>query len=414
MNQTEIDKIKALIEGKFRWGAIEEWTNFHFKELKKAIEETTGDNISEETLKRIFGKRKKVSENYQPQAYTRLALLRYADSLQPISTNEDEKNTRFKWSTKWIISIAAVIVIITLITVLSNKNDQSFSFKCTNPIDVSPFTASFNYDISKIKDSVFVSFGYWKEIYLSPKNHLITTFYRIPGVYTAKFYTRSKLLHSQKIIAYSSDWQGGYYPNRQDSLFEPFVNQSFFRQDNYFYADPKNLLIDEGVDVKKKYYTAYRLFSPFKKSLDNLSLETRVLNNASTGSMLCYDTGLVMVGDSGIVEFNFTQTKCSRYAGLQVSEKKMSGEDTDLSALSIDMSDWLNVKIRNENHVFNLILSDTLIYKQEYKKPLGNLIGVIIYFSGTGRIDDLKLYNENKKLFYSYDFNTPQSPKRIN
>jgi hypothetical protein len=406
MEQADLDNIKLLIQEKFRWGDTDEWTNFHFKELKKAIEEATGDNISEETLKRIFGKRKKVSNNYQPQAYTQLALLKYADSLQPLSSHEEDKKPKAKRSIRWAISIVgSIVLIIFIVVVIGKQNDQSFSFKCTNPVDISPYTASFNYDISNIEDSVFVNFGFWKENYLSPKNHLITAFYKIPGVYTVRLYTRSKLLGTQEITAYSTDWQGGYFPNRQDSLFEPFINQSFFRQDDYFYAHSDYLFSKERVDLKQKFYTSYRFFSPFNISLDSLSLETRVLNNATTGSMLCYDTGLRLVGDLNTIDFNFTQQKCSRYAGIKVSEKELSGEFADLSALAIDMSDWLNIKVKNEKNVFHLYLSNQLIYKQEYKKPLGKLIGIVVYFSGTGKLDDIKLYDSNQSLFYTYDFN---------
>lgn len=58
MEQFDPNEIKRLIEERFNWGPSDEWTNFHFKELRKAIEEATGDNLSVETLKRIFGKRK--------------------------------------------------------------------------------------------------------------------------------------------------------------------------------------------------------------------------------------------------------------------------------------------------------------------------------------------------------------------
>jgi hypothetical protein len=127
--------------------------------------------------------------------------------------------------------------------------------------------------------------------------------------------------------------------------------------------------------------------------------------------MLCYDTGLRLVGDLNTIDFNFTQQKCSRYAGIKVSEKELSGEFADLSALAIDMSDWLNIKVKNEKNIFHLYLSNKLIYKQEYKKPLGKLIGIVVYFSGTGKLDDIKLYDSNQSLFYTYDFTcfTPTS-----
>lgn len=87
----------------------------------------------------------------------------------------------------------------------------------------------------------------------------------------------------------------------------------------------------------------------------------------------------------------------------------MSGEDTDLNSLAVDMSEWLNIKIVNENKEFNLYLDNEVIFKQPYEKPLGKLIGIVIYFSGSGKVDDLKVFDNKNELFYNYDFNGTES-----
>ncbi len=405
MKEFELNRIKQIIEEKFNWGPSVDWTNYHFKELKKAIKEATGNTISEETLKRIFGKRKVSTKNYQPQAYTKITLIKFVESIQPSSPLKEV--SKHKLTKTWLIAIIAVILLtISVLVYLKRQKTPEFIFICNNPVQLSPFTARFNYDVSDIKDSVFVHTSFWNEVYLSPDNSMINFSYTSPGVYDVILYTRSKVLDKSKILAYSSDWEGGYYPNRADSLYVPFLNQDFYRHDDVFYADPDPLLNEEGVVLKDRYYTSYRLYSPFNKSLDSLSLETSVLNNASTGTMMCYDTGIQLIGDSGIIEFNFTQLNCQSFAGLQVSEKVLSGQDTDLSPLSVEMSNWLNIEVVTENNEFNLYLDDQLIYEQSYEKPLGNLIGIIYYFFGTGQVDDLKVFDQEHDLFYSYDFNS--------
>nr|WP_321354915.1 hypothetical protein [uncultured Draconibacterium sp.] len=404
MEQFNLNQIKQIIEENFNWGPSDEWTNFHFKELKKAIEEATGDNLSEETLKRIFGKRKVTTKNYRPQAFSKLALIKFANNLQQASSFIPEKKQQSKQSKTLILLILPLVGILFLFLWYEKQKTEEFTFICNNPKELAPYTATFRYDVSDIKDSVFANFGYWGEYYLSPEKNIINFFYRMPGVFNVKLYTRSKVLNTSQVIAYSSDWQGGYYPNRADSLYEPFFNQSFYRHDDFFYADPEPLLTEEGVNLRDRYYTAYRYFSPFNKSLDSLSLETTVENNASTGSMLCYDAGFQLIGESGIIDFNFTQSRCSRFAGIRVSEKYLSGEDTDLKSLAVDMSTWLNVKTVNKNNKFNLYLNDQLIFEQPYEKPLGKLIGLVIYFSGSGKVDDLKVFDHKNKLFYSYEF----------
>nr|WP_319265035.1 hypothetical protein [uncultured Draconibacterium sp.] len=409
MEQFDPNYIKRLIEEEFSWGPSDEWTNFHFKELKIAIEERTGDSLSEETLKRIFGKRKVDTKNYRPQAFSKLALIKFANSLQQTSAPGKVRKPQNRWRKILIMSIIPVLFVGGMFVIIKSREVSDFTFTCQNPSELAPYTATFSYDVSEIKDSVFANFGYWGEYYLPPEKKTINFFYRMPGVFNVKLYTRSKVLNTSRIIAYSSDWQGGYYPNRADSLYEPFINQSFYRHDGFFYADPDPLFSEEGVNLRDRYYTAFRYFSPFNKSLDSLSLETTIENNASTGSMLCYDAGLQLIGESGIIDFNFTQSRCSRFAGIRVSEKYLSGEDTDLKSLAVDMSAWLNVKIVNENKVFNLYLDEQLIFEQPYEKPLGDIVGIVIYFSGSGRVDDLKVFDQDQKLFYGCDFGRDDS-----
>jgi hypothetical protein len=111
-----------------------------------------------------------------------------------------------------------------------------------------------------------------------------------------------------------------------------------------------------------------------------------------------------LVGDSGTIDFKFTQPKCSRYASLRISEKFLDGGFDDLSALSVDLSDWLQIKMATSNGHFKIELADEIIFSEEYEKPLGNLLGVVYSFFGSGKIDYLELKNLDGISFYKNDF----------
>ena len=407
MKQFDLEEIKHSISVKYNWGPSTDWTNFHFKELSKAIEEVTGDRISEETLKRIFGKRKVSTESYQPQAFSQMVLIKFTESFTPAQPNNKpnaKKGYKRKRGLQYFIFTIAVIIFI--LCQLFKKEEQC-SFSCKNFIDYMPFTATFDYDISKINDSVFCDFGMNLKRHLPSRNKMINYFYKNTGVYNVHLYTHSRMLDSLKVIVCSKDWQGGYFPNNEPEKFLPFFNQTFYKQADCFYATPEELK-KEGVDLKENFYTCYKLFSQFNKSLDSLTLETRVLNNASTGSLLCYDIAVSLVGDSALIDFRFTQPKCSRFAKLRFSEKQMNGEFDNLDAMSVDLSDWLKIKMITKSYDFNLYLSDTLVFSGKYKKPLGNLLGVIYSFYGSGKIDYLELKDKNANTFYRDEFSLPK------
>ena len=406
MKKFDLEEIKCIIAAKYHWGPPESWTNFHFKELSKAIGEVTGDRISEETLKRIFGKRKVSSENYQPQAYSQMALIKFVEHLNKRTGEEPENKALRKKSWRGIVlAVAGVAAIVLLVVQLISpgKKPASYRFSCENPTDFYPFTVTFNYDISEIEDSVFTDFGRGQETYLPPERSMINYFYSNTGVYQVRFYTRSVLLDSLRVIAYANNWQGGFFPNSKPELFQAFLDQSFYRQADHFFA-PANLLKNNGIDLAQKYWTSYRYFSPFNKSMDALTLETQVFNNASTGSLSCYDIEITLVGDSGTINFKFTQPKCSRYASLRVSEKYLGGEFDNLGALSVDLSGWLQIKMATLNGHFSIALGNKEVFTEEYQRPLGNLLGIIYSFFGSGKIDYLILKDSQGEPFYENPF----------
>ena len=60
------------------------------------------------------------------------------------------------------------------------------------------------------------------------------------------------------------------------------------------------------------------------------------------------------IGDSGVIDFTFTQPKCSRYAKLRFSEKQLNGESDALDTMPVDLSDWVQIKMMRESKNFNL------------------------------------------------------------
>lgn len=406
----DLEEIKRIIEKKYGWGPSADWTNFHFKELGRDIEAATGNRLSEETLKRIFGKRKVNSENYQPQAFSQMALMKYAESLKDIFAQTGHnvpKNpfltARMRKISLWTLGCTILIVTILLLNKPSIQ-PGNYRFSCKNPRDTYPFTAMFEYDVSKINDSVFTDFGCGTETFLPPGKGKINYFYSNTGSYNVQFYTRKKTLDSLTVVAWARDWQAGYFPNSKPEKFVRFMDQSFFRQSDCFYATGESLKA-EDVELSQRYWTEYRYFSPFNKDLDHLSFETRVINNASTGSFSCYDIGIVLQGELGKIDIKFTQPKCSRYARLKLSEKQLDGAYDDLSAFTVDMSDWLQLRMKTENRNFGVYLGDKLIFTERYTKPLGTLLGIRYYFFGSGKIDYIELKDSAEKVFYRNDFN---------
>ncbi len=79
MEDSEILKhlLEEVVE-KVELGELETWTDKNYRKLSEIISESSGINVSHNTLKRLFGK-SKTGANYSPQEATKDALARYLD-----------------------------------------------------------------------------------------------------------------------------------------------------------------------------------------------------------------------------------------------------------------------------------------------------------------------------------------------
>jgi len=295
-----------------------------------------------------------------------------------------------------IASISFLIILGIVITgsvIFAGRN--SLEFSSPDAIRAFPFTAHFRFNISNIKDSVFTDFGYDDETYLAQNDSIVSYNYPIAGEFNVLIYTRDRILDSFRVISCSDYWIGGSYPSGKPELFEAFRDQSIFRQGSEFYA-PLKKLTELDFNKDGRVWTAYKLLYPQNVQLDKLTLETWVLNTD--------DTGIRLIGKDGVVDFTFTQENGSRYAKFRLSEKSLDGQEDDLDALSVDLSDWLDIRIEIDDNELQLFLSDELIFEESYYKQMGMLVGVAYTFLGSGKIDYLNLKNHEGESVYSYDF----------
>lgn len=66
-------------------------------------------------------------------------------------------------------------------------------------------------------------------------------------------------------------------------------------------------------------------------------------------------------------------------------------------------------KIRHNKNLVKIFVENEFVHEYKYEKPLGILKGSVSIFRGSGSMDDVKIYDGERKLVYENDFSTETS-----
>jgi len=168
-------------------------------------------------------------------------------------------------------------------------------------------------------------------------------------------------------------------------------NPSDVIKDGYMRIEP--FLSDTGY-----YWTNFHLAIPKVLDGDNIKFEARVKCSDEDGGISAYDTSLRVIGSTD------NDTNKSAWATLmegswaQVYDSFGAG-DTSISnipELVRNLQNWHTIAIQTRNKKVSVYYDNQLLRETTYSGSVGKVIQLEISFKGSGTIDWVKLYQNNK------------------
>jgi len=461
-----VQKCLQLIEAKLNWGGRHTWVYEDFKRLQDLIFESSSISLSIHTLERLFGKLK-THKNYNPQAETKNALAVFLgyknwvhfreqnpiaqEELHPLYQNqitEEAKGPSFRFSHdslplqqevnnkgipeehadatdsyKFVPAPSAVkpvkqpfkkiaffsglflVVALGMFFYFYNKtiSADDIWFKAQNIYGKKPHTVKFTYRIpEQLTQDVYADFGttdpFWK---IDKKERSFYKTYLSPGVFLVKLKTQDTTLARTKVFIDSEGWMGFKYDIYEDIKTRTPLPKNLLISDGRLYTAPDKI----NPNLKgRRYYFEYATIKDFRVSGDHLIFDTRFRSNAEHGSELCNDMWFKLIGTQGELKIHFLVPGCFGFVQMIFGEKKLDGHAKDLSAFAKDFSDWKNARLEVVDKKVYIYFEDKLIFKTAYNQSVGNIMGIAITSKGAGETDFVKLYDANKQLVFSDDF----------
>jgi hypothetical protein len=415
------------IERRLNLGHRTEWTNHNFNQLSDDIFKKTTIRLSVSSIRRLFGLDKSYKEKYNPQMETKNALARYLgyenwpdykqkNRIETSSLNEKdlisppskETNKKHKYAVLFFIIIAIALFGLFIFKNYKNRiqiNIQDINIYAENLSGHTPHTVIVNYTYQDLSDSLFIHFGEKSErLYLPPQNKTITYTYGLPGLHYIRVNRKSnnEIIFSDYAHITTKWWERIVKVKNQNILSEAlFVDSLYGRL--FTNKEDVALRIFDKANLSD-FFVIYINSKDFGISANHFSLQADLKNDISEGGLPCYNARFGIITKEGLVYVTPVGIGCASWAKIRVGKENIEGRYNNLSFLTIDLTKWQTIQIKNKDFKFEVFINDILVYELKHNQTLGNILGIEFDFRGSGAADNIILKDLKGSNVYIEDF----------
>lgn len=395
-------------------------TQRDFEHISTELQKKSGIVISGITIKRLANG----SFSRMPQIATLNAIANYFDFKTwqeykaSVSRNEKSGHTPQKASPaqKKKLALPATLGLVLLAIILTGlyflpskwQNNgfekASFSARKTTGNDI-PNTVVFNYNIDDVQaDSFFIQQSWDKNrrVRIYKNTHTLTDIYYEPGYHIAKLIANDSIIKAVPVSVPTRDWV--FYANENKIKYQTeYIKAERPIDKGVLSLSPADLIKNRIAPEKGKLY----LYSYFPEkqevSSENFSLKTRVRMTEITNNFCPY-IAIEVYAQRYFMLIKSTSKGCASEAVVYLGEKKISGKDTNLAAISFDVTQWTDVELTVKNKHATIKINGKDSFSGSYKNDTKLITGLSFISNGLCEVDNVELKGLDGGMVYRNDF----------
>lgn len=392
-------------------------TQRDFDYISTEIEKKSGILISGTTIKRLsLGDFSRL-----PQVATLNAIANYFDfktwqdfktSRSAVTSTETEipadviRENRFRFlKNKLFYFTASLLVVIVIFRFflfksgpvgISNAEKAKFSCQRSTSNEI-PNTVIFNYDIDQVHaDSFFIQQSWDKNrrrrIYRNA--HTITDIYYEPGYHIARLLANDSIIKTIDVHIPTDRWF--FYAIDNIANYIP----EYIKTDHYLNNGVLGLSVqqlkDNNIDITKDKLYHYTWFpSAMTIKSNNFRLKTRIRMNEVRNSLCPYIT-IELFCQGQFILMKSTNKGCANKASLLLG-KEIKGDETDLSALTFDVSQWTDVEIVSTNNIVSIYINNKAVFSAPSFDRIKYISGLAFISNGLCEVANVELTGPDGK-----------------
>lgn len=413
---------------------VSTWANGDFIRLGYILYKKTNVQISPNTLKRIFGKIK-TDVRYYPQRATRDALAKYvgysdwekftgtaimpitvtknfpqipshSETLlpeEPIITPVPTRNKLNKWRIVSMISIVFALsgfFIYKAFYVLLPLEDAKLI--CQNPVGGNPHSAAFVVrgllGGNEFKARYSIDFGDSRKISLIAGDSLYSHYYEVPGRYWAVLKKDGITIDTASVYLQTNGWTATAEMMYDTTRVYPINIKNLLNSEQKSVSVSK--VFGAGVDTNRTFFVKFINTQLTGISGDNFDLFIKLNTSADRPGVRCSQVRVTVFGESSKHLFDVMKPGCTHWTDIQFSEIEKPGELNQLSFLGEDLHEGGSLQLKVADRHARVLINSKQVFETEYQKPLKQIYGLGITFSGIGAIHSVMLKDlKTGKLF---------------
>ncbi len=402
LSQQELRHLQQEIQSKLDWGSADSWHSSMFDELSEKVFEATQVMLSVPTLKRFFGV---VKHSGAPSITTLDALSLFVgkENWRAFKLYKDQpKRKAIRTPRKSVYVTVGFILAIVTISLIGNKRPEvvidasEFSFSSKVLSSEYPNSVVFDFSIpnSLRVDSLTIQ-QYWdptKTIDISKHQTQATGIYYYPGYFEAKLLADGQLAKSHDLFLKSTGWLGLVEYEPVPKYFEPYTASASA-------IKFPNDIVDEVASLKEPVSSSFHFIDDLGDvSGDDFSFSATIQTTFDDRWAVCQLVRVYFIGTSGAMVIPFSKIGCTSDNNLMLNDVYLRGKENDLSALSADFSNPVQLTIQVENKQLTISIDDREVYSNSYNDTMGKLVGLRFKFQGLGEVLNYEIKDQNNQL----------------
>ncbi|MEO9483019.1 MAG: hypothetical protein ABJG47_06215 [Ekhidna sp.] len=398
-SEQDLHRLQVEIENKLGWGEASSWHSSMFDELSEKVFASTQVMLSVPTLKRFFGV---VKHSGTPSITTLDALSRFVEKVNWREfklAGITQKPQARKKPRKSIYVTAGFVLALIMISLIGNRrpevviNASEFTFKSRVLSTEYPNSVVFDFTVpSTLRVDSLTIQQYWdptKTIHISKEQTQATGIYYFPGYFKAKLLADGQLALSHDLFLKSNGWLGLVEYDPVPKYFEPLLSGPSA------IAFPQEI-ISEVENSDDPIESSFHLIDDFGDiSGDNFNFSCTIQNTFGDRWAVCQLVRIYFIGTSGAMIIPFSKIGCASDNNLMLNDVYLRGKKNDLSALSADFTDPVDLAIKVENKRLTVSINSKEVYSETYNDTMGKLVGLRFKFKGLGEVLDHEITDLN-------------------
>lgn len=404
-----LDVCCRLIVLKMGNKSLGDWRSHDYNRLSSQLGKQTKVYLSENTLKRIFGKLK-TPHRYFPQKATRDALaqfigyrdwqefelITYAQhnkaekqpAVAPTASESPEIKSRVSGSIRKYVVWFVVFVIISLISVFylieSPYDFRGIRLVCENPVGDVPHTAVFKLKdtLGKISNHAFQVDFLDEALPATIKSGTkVTKFFRNPGVVYATLSYKGKPVDTVSVLLKTNGWVAN--SGNDTSRAYPINNLKPLDPSNIYVTTVQ--LDSAGLNLSASFLVGFSNIKKTNINGDNFDFSCKVFAEQNRPGTQCVETTLLILGEHDRHVIRLFRKSCVAFAEYKFAENRVLGAEEFLGNLAFDPENGGKIRLKVDNKVASIFLNDKEVLTTTYKQSIGKVMGIKILFGGIGK-----------------------------